>query len=173
MRITACLILSTILAAGAVVADDSVHTVLQELRARADLGDPLAQTELGFMVRNGFGVAQNEARALEWYETAAQAGFVLAQLGLATMYAEPLGVHSDVARAIMMFSLAAMQGIGIASERATSLRKSAGADEVAAADRLIEAWRREPVARPYRMPPPAAPRQTRSIESKGAIQVPE
>jgi hypothetical protein len=156
MRITACLILSTILAAGAVVADDSVHTVLEDMRARAAQGDPFAQTELGFMYRNGFGVAKDEAQALEWYETAAEAGFVLAQLGLGTIYAEPLGAHNDPARAIMMFSLAAMQGIGVASERATSLRKSAGAEEVAAADRLIEAWRIEPVARPYQMPPPAA-----------------
>ncbi len=157
MRISACLVLSTILAAGVVVADDSVHTILEELRARAAQGDPFAQTELGFMYRNGFGVALDEVQALEWYETAAQAGFVLAQLGLATFYAEPLGAHNDVARAIMMFSLAAMQGIGVASEHERSLRNSAGAEEVAAADRLIEAWRREPVDRPYQMPPPAAP----------------
>jgi TPR repeat protein len=158
MRMTASLtvILTAILAAGALVADASDLAVLEDIRARAAQGDPFAQTELGFLHRNGFGVTQDEAQALAWYEAAAKTGFVLALLGLGDIYAEPLGAHSNVARAIMMYSLAAKQGIGIAVERASNLRKSADAADVAEADRLIEAWRREPVGRPYRMPQPRA-----------------
>jgi TPR repeat protein len=156
MRMTASLILTAILAAGAVVADGSDLAILEDMRARAAQGDPFAQTELGFLHRNGFGVTKDEAQALAWYEEAAKTGFVLALLGLGDIYAEPLGAHSNPARAIMMFSLAAMQGIGVAAERARNLRNSADAADVAEAERLIKAWRREPVGRPYRMPQPRA-----------------
>jgi TPR repeat protein len=154
MRLTAITFLATILTADAVFADRWENVVLQDMQARAEQGDPFAQSELGFMYRNGFGVTQDEARALEWYEKAAETGFVLALLGLADMYAEPQGAHADRARAIMMYSLAAMQGIGVARERETELREAANFEYVAEAEQLIDAWLRDPVKRPYRIPPP-------------------
>jgi TPR repeat protein len=150
------LILTTALASGAVLADGPDSVVLEDMRGRAEQGDPFAQTELGFLYRNGFGVTQDESQALTWYEEAAKTGFVLALLGLGEIYAEPLGAHSDVARAIMMYSLAAKQGIGVAAERESNLRNSADAADLVEADRLIEAWRMEPAGRPYRMPQPTA-----------------
>jgi TPR repeat protein len=155
MRIIASIVLATILASGAVPADRWDEVVLDDMQARAEQGDPSSQTELGFMYYNGFGVVRDEARALEWYGKAAETGFVLALLGLADIYADPQGAHGNRARAIMMYRLAAMQGIGVARNREGKLRESADAKVVAEAERLIDAWRKDPVDRPYRMPPPA------------------
>jgi len=49
-------------------------TALRLLRPLADQGNAAAQTKLGLMYENGYGVSQNFAEAVKWYRKAADAG---------------------------------------------------------------------------------------------------
>ena len=58
-----------------------------ELQKLAAQGDPEAQFMLGTLYRNGDGVAQDDKRAIEWFERAANQGYVraLSALGLSLL----------------------------------------------------------------------------------------
>jgi len=49
-------------------------TALQEWRLLAEQGYAVAQSDLGFMYREGEGVPQNDAEALKWYSLAKAQG---------------------------------------------------------------------------------------------------
>ena len=46
-------------------------TALEELLSLAEQGNPTAQYRLGVMYDSGFGVAQDYAEAMKWYQRAA------------------------------------------------------------------------------------------------------
>ena len=51
----------------------------------AQQGDAAAQFRIGWMHANGHGVAQDDRRALDWYQKSAAQGFAAAQCNLGWM----------------------------------------------------------------------------------------
>ena len=80
---------------------------LDELRARAEQGDAIAQHRLGVMYRTGEGVSQDDAEAVQWYRLAADQGHTDAQYSLELMYSNGEGVPEDDTEAVQWFRLAA------------------------------------------------------------------
>lgn len=82
------------------------------VEAAAGQGDPVAQTVMGLLLATGNGVPLDEARALGWFKTAAQAGHAPAQAVLGELYMlgwGPLAV--DQAEAASWMRKAAEQGL--------------------------------------------------------------
>ncbi len=92
----------------------SAAETLAGLRAAAAQGDADAQTRLGWIYRNGTGVAQNNAEAVKWYAQAAEHGHPEAQAYLGFMYMTGRGVKRDDAVALKWHHKAADQGNAIA-----------------------------------------------------------
>lgn len=82
------------------------ETGLAMLRAAADLGDPAAQSNLGFAYAKGIGVEADDATALDWYRQAADQGLTRAALALATMIETGRGTDPDTAEAIKYYTIA-------------------------------------------------------------------
>jgi len=72
--------------------------------------DPMVQNDFGIMYKDGKGVPQNNATAVQWFSRSAAAGNSLGQNNLGGMYRDGLGVHRDYSRAITFFRAAAQQG---------------------------------------------------------------
>lgn len=77
------------------------------LRKAADQGDPVAQTNLGFLCYKGDGVPQDFAEAHKWLSRAAERGNATAQYNLGILYLNGHGVPQDHVLAHMWFNLAA------------------------------------------------------------------
>ena len=69
-----------------------------------------AQYKLGVMYKNGRGVQQDNAKAVEWYRKAAEQGHANAQYKLGVMYKNGSGVQQDNAMVVEWYSKAAEQG---------------------------------------------------------------
>jgi TPR repeat protein len=82
----------------------------QELKEKAEKGDPKAQYALGFKCN------QNEdyAEAVKWYRRAAEQGYAMAQFNLGIMYEFGVGVLQDYAEAVKWYRRAAEQGHAMA-----------------------------------------------------------
>ena len=65
---------------------------------RAEAGDAPPQTLLGVIYEGGYGVPQDFAKAVDWYELAADGGDREAQFALGMMYLEGRGVRADRAQ---------------------------------------------------------------------------
>lgn len=78
-------------------------------RARARRGDAEASLFLGYVYRNGLGVARDDATAAQWYRRAAERGQPEAQYELALMYELGLGVPQDPGEAALWYALSAAQ----------------------------------------------------------------
>jgi hypothetical protein len=63
--------------------------------------------KLGLLYHNGQGVAQDNAKAVEWYEKAADKGYTDAMVNLGMHYANDLGVARDYAKAREWYEKAA------------------------------------------------------------------
>ena len=72
----------------------------------ADLGDPRAQSYLGFMYSTGRGVPQNYVAAAIWYRRAAEQGDATAQYMLGLMYDKGQGVPQNIIEAHKWLNLA-------------------------------------------------------------------
>lgn len=83
---------------------------LKEWRSLAEQGDANAQSNLGWMYDNGFGVLEDDKEAAKWYRLAADQGEAGAQFNLGWMYAYGLGVLEDDKEAVRLYRLAAEQG---------------------------------------------------------------
>ena len=79
-------------------------------RARAEQGDPGAQSNLAFLYSHGQGVPRDDDEAVRWYRKAADQGYAMAQNGLAIMYHQGRGGAQDDAEAVRWFRKAADQG---------------------------------------------------------------
>jgi hypothetical protein len=84
-------------------------TAMAELRPLADAGDARAQFYLGEIYEGGLGVAQNDAKALEWYRRAAEQGLAKAQYHLGLLYEIGGNVPRDYATAAAWHRRAAEQ----------------------------------------------------------------
>ena len=86
------------------------ETSLSECQPLADEGNAIAQFCVGRLYANGFGVAMNDALALQWYGLAAEQGYSEAQLNLGLMHANGWGVEMNDEEAAKLYRLAADQG---------------------------------------------------------------
>ena len=144
-------------------------TAARALRRPAKQGDPLAQSNLGYLYEHGLGVVRSDTDALSWYARAAESGLPVAQYNLATMYLRGKGIPPDPKAAAKWFSTAAgaghagaeymtgecyRSGTGVPRDGAVALswylkaarQGHAGAQLMAAAVyHSGEGWRREPL----------------------------
>ena len=85
-------------------------TALRELQPLVRQGNALAQTNLGDMYTEGWGVVKDDTEAVRLYRQAATQGHALAQNNLGYMYAKGLGVAKDDAEAVRLYRQAADPG---------------------------------------------------------------
>ena len=95
--------------AAALVASLLVTAQPADLVKEAQQGDVTAQYNLGLMLANGEGVAQNQREAVQWYRRAAEQGAANAQNNLGVMLAKGEGVPQNDSQAYIWLSLAAAQ----------------------------------------------------------------
>ena len=86
------------------------ETALKELMPLAEQGDPRSQYVVGWMYRNGEGVAQDYKTAVKWYRLAAEQGHAEAQKSLGLMYQFGEGITANYQSASKWYRLAAEQG---------------------------------------------------------------
>jgi len=95
-------------------------------------------------------VAQDDARAVYWYEQAAEQGHALAQYNLGGMVGSGLGVARDPVRAYMWMLLAAEGGDSAANVNKTIVARRLSPAEIGRALDLQHKWQmshRDVVAR--------------------------
>lgn len=83
---------------------------VDELRAKANHGDPTSQFQLGVAYDSGQGVQRNLTEAVSWYKKAAEQGHANAQNSLGSMYQNGQGVPQDYSEAQRWYQKAANQG---------------------------------------------------------------
>ena len=112
------------------------ETSLTECQPLADEGNAAAQFCVGRLYANGFGVAMNDALALQWYGLAAEQGYSEAQFNLGLMHANGWGVEMNDEEAAKLYRLAADQGfIEAQTSLAMLCHKGRGVEQ-----NLIEAY---------------------------------
>jgi TPR repeat protein len=79
-------------------------------RAHAEKGEVDSQYDLGNMYAEGIGVDADMAKALTWYEKAANQGYEKAQYKLGLIYYEESSAMEDHAKAFRLFQSAAEKG---------------------------------------------------------------
>ena len=89
---------------------DAQDPDLEEMRARAALGDVIAQFNLGVRYAFGDGVPEDRAESARWFRLAAEQGDATAQYNLGVMYANGRGVPEDDAEAVRWYRLSTEQG---------------------------------------------------------------
>src|SRR5215471_1858733 len=126
------------------IESDGYATALALWEPLAEEGNAEAQSGLGNLYSNGYGVARDYERALYWYGRAAEQGYALAQFGLGFHYEHGLGVERDLVLAYAWYSLAEARTEGALRdlmvdnrERVEASMTSAQLDE---AERLVREW---------------------------------
>src|SRR5271165_4896343 len=79
------------------------------LLLEAERGSPVAQTYIGYMYQNGWGVPRNYPVAASWLNQAAEQGAPTAQFLLGLLYDKGYGVPQDWVQAEVWLNLAASQ----------------------------------------------------------------
>src|SRR5262245_23318234 len=103
------LIMSLLIAVAAQAAASGAQS-LNDIRQRAEQGDPQAQFELGVRYRQGRDVAADSSAAVEGFRKAAAQSNADAVVALATMYGSGRGVEKDLSRSVFWFRSAAELG---------------------------------------------------------------
>ena len=112
-------------------------TSLAECQPLAEEGMAMAQFCIGRLYANGFGVAMDDALALQWYGRAAEQGHSEAQFNLGVMHSNGWGVEMNDAEAAKWYRLAAEQGYAQAQTNlATAYQKGRGVEQ-----NLVEAYK--------------------------------
>ena len=70
-----------------------------------------AMRDIALLYRGGLGVEQDQTKAMEWYEKAAEQGDATSMIAIAVLYRDGLGVEQDGTKAIEWFEKAAEAGI--------------------------------------------------------------
>jgi TPR repeat protein len=110
------------------------------LLAAAERGSPIAQTYLGYMYQNGFGVPRDYAAAAGWLAQAAQQGEPTAQFLLGLLYDKGFGVPQDWVQAEVLLNLAASQANGARRDYWVRIRDAVA--QKLTLDQLAEAQQR-------------------------------
>lgn len=101
---------------------------VQDLRERAQGGDPAAQVELGVRYEHGRIVSKDPQQAVWWYCRAAHQGSADAQYNLAYMFFVGRGVKRDHGVALKWFNAAARQGDTYAARMLPRLERKSSSD---------------------------------------------
>ena len=101
------------LVAAAMISMSVMATGFNQPQRLANQGNALAQFKLGVMYDEGNGVAQNTAKAFEWYQKAAEQGNASAQFNIGWMYEHADSVSQDSVKAVEWYRKAADQGYGV------------------------------------------------------------
>jgi GAF domain/Sel1 repeat/PilZ domain len=112
----------------------------QEVRKRADQGDPGAQYSLGVRYHNGEGVLRDDSQAVQWYLRSANQGYVPAQSALGAYYEAGRGVPQDFSKAYFWTVLAVAQGDENSKFRQQDLTARMSRSQIAAAHEQAESW---------------------------------
>ena len=89
----------------------------------AEKGEPRSQFFMGFMHDMGFGVPEDDKKAIKWYKLAAEQGDSRAQLFTGFMHDFGQGVPEDDKKAIKWYQLAVEQGYAEAKINIYNLAK--------------------------------------------------
>ncbi|HXQ51992.1 MAG TPA: toll/interleukin-1 receptor domain-containing protein [Stellaceae bacterium] len=73
-------------------------------------GNAVAQYWTGFHYQQGFGVAQDYAKAMEWYRKAADQGYPAGMVGIGNLYDHGFGVTRDFVEAMRWYRMGAEAG---------------------------------------------------------------
>ncbi len=111
-----------------------------ELQKLAGQGDAEAQFMLGTLYRNGDGVAQDDKRAVEWFQRAANQGYVRALSALGSSYWAGRGVPQDYLQAYFWYELALAEGDQNSKSLLEGLSTQLTQTQVASARQQAEAW---------------------------------
>jgi hypothetical protein len=117
-------------------------------QALSEAGNAEAKFHLGWLYRNGQGVAVDEERARTLWEAAAAQDHGEAQMALATLYAFEGSTVHDPARAVQWYAAAAAQGF---EDALLILFSDADAGDSAAADAVAALARDGRVGKPARV----------------------
>lgn len=116
-------------------------------RRAANQGNVKAMHNLAVLSANQNDQSPDYTTAAQWFEQAASRGLADSEFNLAILYENGLGVKRDLKQAYMWISLAAQTKDADAVRRRDILRGKLTADEIAAAERMIAAWKPIPVDR--------------------------
>ncbi len=83
---------------------------LSKWRPIAETGDTRAQSNIGAMYAQGYGVKIDFTEALKWYKLAAAKGDAASQDNIGTLYVNGQGVPQDFVEAMRWYRLSAAQG---------------------------------------------------------------
>ena len=81
----------------------NLATALRVWLPQAELGDKVAQTNVGEIYEKGIGAAPDYANAAKWYEKAADQGYPRALTNLGFLYEQGLGVRKDPVAALKLY----------------------------------------------------------------------
>jgi hypothetical protein len=116
------------------------------LLPEAQAGRPIAQTYLGHLYENGWGVPQDYVEAAKWLTLAAEQGEPTAQFLLGRLYDNGSGVKQDFVEAEFWFDLAAAKAPAEHRDYWINMRDSVAGkltrDELTAARGRALAWTR-------------------------------
>ncbi|MFZ0797721.1 MAG: GAF domain-containing protein [Terriglobales bacterium] len=113
---------------------------LPDLQKLADQGDADAQWQMGVRYHNGEDVAQDDARAMQWFLRAAEQGHVTAQATLSAYYWAGRGVPQDLSKAYFWSAIALTQGDENSKSRLEGLASQMTQAQVSAARQHAEEW---------------------------------
>jgi TPR repeat protein len=113
------------------------------VRKLAESGDGDAQYEMGARFRNGEGVPQDDIKASQWYQRAADQGHLNAQSILGAVYWAGRGVPKDLSKSYFWSALAAKQGDESSAARLQGLATQMTQAQVATAQAQADDWFRQ------------------------------
>jgi len=120
--------------------DERFETAARLLRPLAEGGAALAQSGLGVLYLNGWGVPEDRAEALKWLRSAAAQGEGRALYSLGLMSLNGLGVPQDDLQAYAWFDCADRRGEGNGAIGRDSLAQRMPPERVDQARILARAW---------------------------------
>ena len=114
---------------------------LRLCRPLAEQGDIDAQTAVGNLYYEGWGVEQNYTSAANWFRKAAEEGDATGQFSLGWAYEQGDGVLQDYVLAHMWYNLAAAQGADVAAKDRDRVAAKMTSDQIAEAQRVVRGWK--------------------------------
>lgn len=105
---------------------DDARLAAEILLDLAEAGDPRAQHQLGWMLRNGIELEHDDRAAFGWYMKAADQGYRESQMVVGWMYANGVGVARDFLEAAFWSHAAAEQGSELARENLAAISLELG-----------------------------------------------
>jgi TPR repeat protein len=144
VAMTGAALAGTLDEARAAIESDDYAAALALWEPLAEEGNAEAQSGLGYMYHNGYGVARDYERALYWYRRAAEQGYALAQFSLGFHYERGLGIQRDLVQAYVWYSLAEDRTGGALRDLMVDNRERVAANltlaQIAEAERLASEW---------------------------------